>query len=126
MDQKYQELVTNQQNLMAADTPSRPASLTHQPSESKMPLQYHPVAVQSTVEFVMYIYIDVCVCVNVMSICCRDMKDQLAKLYVQCTQQDVLMNNLLCRARTLSDLFCIYWKELSKSMVRNPRFETTI
>ena len=62
MDQKYQELVTNQQNLMAADTPSRPASLTHQPSESKMPLQYHPVAVQSTVEFVMYIYIDVCVC----------------------------------------------------------------
>ena len=26
MDQKYQELITNQQTLMAADTPSRPGS----------------------------------------------------------------------------------------------------
>lgn len=31
---------------------------------------------------------------------CRDMKNQLAALYVQCTQQDVLMNNLLSRSRT--------------------------
>ena len=45
-----------------------------------------------------------CVCV---SICCRDMKDQLAKLYVQCTQQDVLVNNLLNRARTVSDLLLL-------------------
>ena len=64
-----------------------------------MPLQYHPVAVQSAVECI--------VCVCVMSICCRDMKDQLAKLYVQCTQQDVLVNNLLNRARTVSDLLLL-------------------
>lgn len=92
-DRSYQELISMQQTLMVTDSPNRPGS-------SKVQVE-DVVFIAAIVLLPEQRWLR-----SVVNICCRELKDKLAKLYVQCTQQDALINNLLCRARTVWNWYC--------------------